>query len=107
MPDPRIIGMVTYPLGEILLVALVGTYPKNIRQQLDTRTSAYALNWTAVFPSSPYTIQKYKQDQDLAIIVVYGSQLPNHHILMDREGKSWRISNLFWVALPLLRERKP
>ncbi len=25
VPDPRIIGMVTYPLGEILLVALVGT----------------------------------------------------------------------------------
>jgi len=25
VPDPRIVGMVTYPLGEILLVALVGT----------------------------------------------------------------------------------
>ncbi|HEC14896.1 MAG TPA: transposase family protein [Rhodospirillales bacterium] len=25
VPDPRILGMVTYPLGEILLVALVGT----------------------------------------------------------------------------------
>ena len=24
VPDPRIVGMVTYPLGEILLVALVG-----------------------------------------------------------------------------------